>query len=116
MWLLSQTKKAGMHSKINSPEKISPGMRSANDYINKIILTGWAIWLCSMSQARTWTVGIHEQFQTIQAALAHCKAFDSILVTAGSYHEKNMVIDKPIFLVGKNFPVLDGEHKYEIIT
>src|SRR6185503_10097998 len=49
-------------------------------------------------------------------AITLSKPNDTILVSAGTYREKNMVIDKPIFLLGKNNPVLDGENKYEIIS
>ena len=41
---------------------------------------------------------------------------DSLLVDAGQYHEKNIVIDKTIYLIGINHPVLDGDNKYEIIS
>ena len=41
---------------------------------------------------------------------------DSLLVDAGQYHEKNIVIDKTIYLIGINHPVLDGDNKYEVIS
>ena len=41
---------------------------------------------------------------------------DTLLVDAGQYHEKNIVIDKTIYLIGINHPVLDGDNKYEIIS
>jgi nitrous oxidase accessory protein len=39
-----------------------------------------------------------------------------VLVDPGHYREKNLVIKKQIVLVGINYPVLDGEKKYEIIA
>ena len=41
---------------------------------------------------------------------------DTVLVDAGYYKEKNLVINKRIVLKGINYPVLDGEKKYEIIS
>ena len=41
---------------------------------------------------------------------------DTIVVDAGTYREKNIVVNKAIILKGINHPVLDGEKKYEIIS
>jgi len=41
---------------------------------------------------------------------------DTILVDAGIYHEKNLEVNKTIVLTGINYPVLDGEKKYEIVS
>lgn len=41
---------------------------------------------------------------------------DTVLVEAGHYHEKNLLINTSIFLIGMNHPVLDGDHTYEIIS
>ncbi|MBL7703628.1 MAG: nitrous oxide reductase family maturation protein NosD [Ferruginibacter sp.] len=38
------------------------------------------------------------------------------MVEPGHYHEKNILINKSLSLIGINHPVLDGEHKYEIIS
>ena len=34
----------------------------------------------------------------------------------GVYTEKNIVVNKSLVLIGKNYPVLDGQHTYEIIS
>lgn len=54
--------------------------------------------------------------KTIQQAIALAVKGDTILVEAGIYHEKNIVINKKIILKGLNYPVLDGENKYELIS
>lgn len=41
---------------------------------------------------------------------------DTIIIRSGIYKEGNLQINKRISLLGENFPVLDGEHKYEILT
>ena len=53
---------------------------------------------------------------SIKEAIKKARAHDIILVSKGVYKENNIVIDKPIKLIGKDLPVLDGENKYEIIT
>ncbi|HUM48408.1 MAG TPA: NosD domain-containing protein, partial [Chitinophagales bacterium] len=56
------------------------------------------------------------KINSIQQAIQECKSNDTILVSAGTYREKNLVIEKPIVLLGKDMPVLDGENQYEIIS
>jgi nitrous oxidase accessory protein len=67
-------------------------------------------------QAKTIKVGVNSPFHTIKPAIDQSAAGDTILVTSGIYHEKNLIIDKSIVLIGKNYPVLDGEGKYEIVS
>lgn len=55
-------------------------------------------------------------FPTIKSALAASHDGDTILVLKGIYKEGNIVIDKPVTLLGKEMPVLDGEKKYEILS
>ena len=38
-----------------------------------------------------------------------------MLIKKGTYKEYNILIDKPLTLIGENFPVVDGEDKGEII-
>ena len=61
-------------------------------------------------------VGKNKPFQTIKAAVHAAASGDTIFVDQGKYFEKNLVIDKPLVLVGINYPVLDGESIYEIIS
>tara|TARA_R110002074_G_scaffold267932_2_gene440116 strand:+ start:4485 stop:5729 length:1245 start_codon:yes stop_codon:yes gene_type:complete len=53
---------------------------------------------------------------SLKEAIAIAKDFDSILVKKGTYKEYNIVIDKPLTIIGENYPVIDGELKGEIIT
>lgn len=68
------------------------------------------------ARAKTIRVGKGQPVKTIQQALEIAVNGDSILVDAGNYHEKNLVINKTVFLVGINHPVLDGDHIYEVIS
>ena len=71
---------------------------------------------CGMAMAKTIHAGSTRNYKTITAALAAATAGDTLLVDAGNYKEKNLIIRKSIVLKGINYPVLDGEKKYEIIS
>ncbi len=53
---------------------------------------------------------------SIKAAISQASPGDTIVVKPGTYFEKGIVINKRITLLGQGRPVLDGEHKYEIVT
>ncbi|WP_457623213.1 nitrous oxide reductase family maturation protein NosD [Persephonella sp.] len=56
------------------------------------------------------------KFSSIKEALSYAEEGDTVIVKGGVYREGNIVITKPVTLVGMDNPVLDGEGKYEIIT
>lgn len=66
--------------------------------------------------AKTFHVGKNEDIQSIKKAVLLASNNDSIIVEAGLYYERNLIIDKSLTLIGKNYPVLDGEGKYEIVS
>ena len=66
--------------------------------------------------ARTIVVGKNQPVSSIRKAIEIAKDKDTILVQAGIYKEGNIVISKNITLLGQNFPILDGEKKFEILT
>ena len=68
------------------------------------------------SYSKTLRVGKTRVFKNISAAVNEAMAGDTLLVDAGHYTEKNLIIRKDIVLSGINFPVLDGENKYEVIS
>jgi len=53
---------------------------------------------------------------TIRQALEMAETGDEVIVHEGTYREGNIEIKKPVLLRGLNFPVVDGEDKYEIFT
>jgi len=74
--------------------------------------------MCSLVQhlnATTLIVGKDKAFTSIKNALLHSHNGDTILVEKGLYKEHEIVIDKSVVLKGIQQPVLDGEHKYQII-
>jgi len=53
---------------------------------------------------------------TLTEAIALAKDYDTIIVKKGIYKEYNIKVDKPLTIIGENYPVIDGELKGEIIT
>jgi nitrous oxidase accessory protein len=72
--------------------------------------------LSTVISARTIIVGKNQPVTSIRKAIELAKNNDTVLVKAGIYSEGNIIIQKNIVLIGENFPVIDGENKYEIFT
>lgn len=56
------------------------------------------------------------EFSTIQEGIKIAKDGDTILVEKGIYLENELVITKSIHLIGRNFPVINGQKKGNILT
>ncbi len=61
-------------------------------------------------------VGKNFSCKSIQEAINKSKNNDSVIVYEGNYAEGNIIVDKEIFLIGINNPVLDGQKKVEILS
>jgi nitrous oxidase accessory protein len=70
----------------------------------------------AITAANTIVVGKSKPVSTLHKALELAKDKDSILVEPGIYKEGNILITKSITLLGQNFPILDGQNKFEILT
>ena len=66
--------------------------------------------------ARTWVVAKNSSVKSIKSAIELAAKGDTIRIMKGIYKEGNLVIQKSIVVVGIDYPVLDGENKYEIFT
>ena len=53
---------------------------------------------------------------SLKEAITNAKDFDTIVVKKGTYKEHNIIINKPLIIIGENYPIIDGELKGEIIT
>ncbi|NAS10488.1 nitrous oxide reductase family maturation protein NosD [Flavobacteriaceae bacterium R33] len=67
-------------------------------------------------RAKQITVCPSCEVKTIQQGVQQATDFDTILVKKGVYKEFNILIDKPLLLLGENYPQIDGEDQGEIIT
>ncbi len=82
-------------------------------------ITGFAIsfLFCSfICEAKTIFVGPNRQIHTITEGLATAESGDTVNVDKAIYKEGNINITKNIYLRGINYPVVDGENKYNIFT
>ena len=52
---------------------------------------------------------------TIAQAIAKAKKGDTIIVQKGTYPENNILLDKPITLIGKDRPIINGQFKGSIL-
>lgn len=66
--------------------------------------------------AKVLHVGMDMHYRTISDAVETASAYDTVIVHQGTYAEGNIIIRKPIVLIGQNYPILDGQKKYEIIS
>lgn len=66
--------------------------------------------------AQTIEVGANKPIKTIKEAITLAKSGDTIAVYKGVYQEGNIIVDKKIILQGKNFPILDGQSKVEVLS
>ncbi|GGX17727.1 copper-binding periplasmic protein [Aquimarina muelleri] len=53
---------------------------------------------------------------TIKETIKAASAYDTIIVKKATYNEYNIIVDKPLTIIGKNYPVIDGKRQGEIIT
>ncbi|MEM9647664.1 MAG: nitrous oxide reductase family maturation protein NosD [Bacteroidota bacterium] len=54
--------------------------------------------------------------KSLKEGVALAMDHDTLLIQKGTYKEFNIVVDKPLTLLGKGYPVIDGEDQGEIIT
>jgi nitrous oxidase accessory protein len=72
--------------------------------------------IAASSHSKTIRVGSKEDIKSIKRGVEVAVDGDTVLVFSGVYKEQNIVIEKSICIIGLDFPILDGEKKYEIFT
>lgn len=82
----------------------------------KHILVAFFIGCFSIANATTLRVSKKGPLTSIKKAIALAHSGDTIIVEPGIYREGNIILEKSIVLIGKSFPVLDGENRVEILT
>lgn len=71
---------------------------------------------CLKGYANTILVSSTGPHTSIKVAVDAAAPGDTIIVKEGIYKEGNILITKPLTIIGENWPVLHGEKKYEIFT
>ena len=80
------------------------------------ILLLFTMYTAGHAQANTIEVCTTCQYNSVKDAIAKANAHDTIIIKSGTYKEHSIVIDKPLTIIGENYPIIDGEKKGEIIT
>ncbi|TXN36036.1 nitrous oxide reductase family maturation protein NosD [Flagellimonas hymeniacidonis] len=82
-------------------------------------LSGLLVFLMLISghtlSAKTISVCASCSVKSIKSGIEIADAFDTLLIKKGTYKEFNILINKPLTLLGDKFPVIDGEDQGEII-
>ncbi len=77
-----------------------------------------SLWLVSsgIAKAETLTVCSSCKITSISQAIERASPSDTIFVQKGTYREYDLVVNKPLTIIGKDYPVIDGQMKGEIFT
>ncbi|MFK7811603.1 MAG: nitrous oxide reductase family maturation protein NosD [Maribacter sp.] len=83
----------------------------------KLILHSLSILLLFAATLRANTIPICSdcEVKSVSEGVKIASDFDTLLIKKGTYKEYNILIDKPLTLLGEDYPVIDGEDKGEII-
>ncbi len=54
------------------------------------------------------------EIKSVTEGIAKANSYDTLFVIGGHYKEGNIIVDKSISIIGKNWPVIDGENGTEI--
>lgn len=82
----------------------------------KIVLAILLLFVMSNALANKIMVGKGKAISTLRQGIKEAKDGDTILLNKGIYKEGNIIINKAIYLIGIDGPVLDGDNKNEILT
>ncbi|WP_223826751.1 nitrous oxide reductase family maturation protein NosD [Flagellimonas sp. S3867] len=72
--------------------------------------------ILSFANAKTIQVCADCEVNTIKKGIALAADFDTLLIKKGTYNEFNIRVNKPLTIIGENYPIIDGKDQGEIIT
>jgi nitrous oxidase accessory protein len=84
--------------------------------MNRIFLAVLYLVSSTGTFADTIKVGATQAVHTIKEGIALTEPGDTLIIMNGIYREGNIILKKSITILGDNYPVLDGENKFEILT
>lgn len=79
-------------------------------YIYLFLIIGFS------ANADTITIGRTGKLESIKEGILFARPGDTLYIESGTYKEGNIIIEKSLTIIGENFPVLDGDNKFEIFT
>jgi nitrous oxidase accessory protein len=87
------------------------------------VAAGMAIGMLSLAlvgsdasaQQDSVTVSPNGRVRTLSAALGAVKSGGLVIVMPGTYREHGVVVSRPVTIVGRGMPIIDGENKGEIL-
>ena len=91
-------------------------MNTKTQFQYRILCLIALFFLVNSLSAKTIYVGKNRSITSIQEGINQARHGDTVLVDKGLYKEGNITLNKSILLKGIDYPVLDGENKYEILT
>lgn len=65
---------------------------------------------------KTLHIGSGQAFSSIRQAIKAASEGDTLLIHKGLYQEGNILVDKPLTLIGQGFPLIDGQKEHEVLT
>jgi len=71
--------------------------------------------LCASLSGAVLEVGQNKAYVSLKLAISQAHGGDTLLVYPGTYREGSIVVDKPLVIIGKGHPVLDGENSYGLL-
>jgi len=84
--------------------------------VRKIIQILFLFLIPSFVIAKRIDVGKNYASKSVKSALDKAQNGDTVFVHEGIYKEGNIIIDKEIVFIGKGFPILDGQKKFEVLS
>ncbi len=82
----------------------------------KPLVTILSLLIFFFASAKEIVVGVNQSITSLKKAVSIARDRDTILLNAGIYKEGNIIITRPVTILGNGNPVLDGENRYEIFT
>ena len=79
--------------------------------LNKRLYIIYIFFLLTKSYGQSIEVCTTCTIKTVSEAVSMAKPHDTIILNKGVYNEHDILIDKPLRIVGKNQPIIDGNKK-----
>ena len=79
----------------------------------------WLIFLCTLFRLGASPIEVCPKgcrYSSIQQAITEIQAFDTLFIQKGTYWEYDITIRKPMVIIGKEYPIIDGAYQGNILS